>query len=95
MADVEERVSGEYDPQDAAEGQEHPQGAAPGVRYEAVLSSPGYLPTQLNRRGRPARRARVRVGRAHEPAVTVDADDRAGQRVQFLPLAHFLATGDG
>lgn len=95
---VEERVRLEHDPHDAAERQEHPERAAPRVRDEGALPPARDLSPQLDRRRGPGRRARVRFGRTHEPAVTVEAADRgaaAGQRVQFLPLAHFLATGHG
>lgn len=94
---VEERVRLEHEPHDAAERQEHPERAAPRVR-DALPPAAGDLPPELYRRRGPGRRARVRVGRAHEPAVPVDAADQhgatAGQRVQFLPLAHFLATNN-
>lgn len=79
LAHVEKRVRLEHDPHNAAERQEHPQGAAPSVSDKRPFPPASDLPPELYGRGwRSRRRTRVRVGRArHQPSVSVNADHRA------------------
>lgn len=76
--DVEECVRFKHNPYDAAERQEHSQGTTPGVSDETSFPPASDLPPKLYRCRGSRRGTRIRVGRAHKPAIPADANDCPG-----------------